>query len=73
MRPLVGRYQQLELKYLPAYMAETAWRSESRQNPDAFRRLGAQFEGQRVTGVGFDRAHRTMTFGRSKPSASASA
>ncbi len=25
------------------------------QNPDAFRRLGAQFEGQRVTGVGFDR------------------
>jgi trk system potassium uptake protein TrkA len=25
------------------------------QNPDAFRRLGAQFEGQRVTGPGFDR------------------
>jgi trk system potassium uptake protein TrkA len=25
------------------------------QNPDAFRRLGSQFEGQRVTGVGFDR------------------
>jgi len=25
------------------------------QNPDAFRRLGAQFEGQRVTGMGFDR------------------
>ncbi|MDQ1287329.1 MAG: TrkA family potassium uptake protein [Actinomycetota bacterium] len=25
------------------------------QNPDAFRRLGTQFEGQRVTGVGFDR------------------
>ena len=25
------------------------------QNPDAFRRLGAQFEGQRVTGLGFDR------------------
>ncbi len=25
------------------------------QNPDAFRRLGAQFEGQRVTGIGFDR------------------
>jgi trk system potassium uptake protein TrkA len=24
-------------------------------NPDAFRRLGSQFEGQRVTGVGFDR------------------
>jgi trk system potassium uptake protein len=25
------------------------------QNPDSFRRLGAQFEGQRVTGMGFDR------------------
>lgn len=25
------------------------------QNPDAFRRLGASFEGQRVTGVGYDR------------------
>ena len=25
------------------------------QNPDAFRRLGAQFEGHRVTGLGFDR------------------
>jgi trk system potassium uptake protein TrkA len=25
------------------------------QNPDAFRRLGSTFEGQRVTGVGFDR------------------
>lgn len=25
------------------------------QNPDAFRRLGGQFEGQRVTGLGFDR------------------
>ena len=25
------------------------------QNPDAFRRLGASFEGQTVTGVGFDR------------------
>ena len=25
------------------------------QNPDAFRRLGAQFEGRRVTGMGFDR------------------
>jgi trk system potassium uptake protein len=25
------------------------------QNPDAFRRLGTQFEGQRVTGLGFDR------------------
>lgn len=25
------------------------------QNPDAFRRLGSQFEGQRVTGLGFDR------------------
>lgn len=25
------------------------------QNPDAFRRLGSQFEGQRVTGVGYDR------------------
>jgi trk system potassium uptake protein TrkA len=25
------------------------------QNPDAFRRLGAQFEGRRVTGLGFDR------------------
>ena len=36
-RPLVGSYQQLELKYLPAYLAEIAWRSESRQNPYAFR------------------------------------
>lgn len=25
------------------------------QNPDAFRRLGGQFEGRRVTGLGFDR------------------
>jgi trk system potassium uptake protein TrkA len=25
------------------------------QNPDAFRRLGSHFEGQRVTGVGFER------------------
>jgi len=25
------------------------------QNPDSFRRLGTQFEGQRVTGLGFDR------------------
>jgi trk system potassium uptake protein TrkA len=25
------------------------------QNPDAFRRLGSQFEGQRVTGLGFER------------------
>jgi trk system potassium uptake protein TrkA len=25
------------------------------QNPDAFRRLGSAFEGQRVTGVGYDR------------------
>lgn len=25
------------------------------QNPDAFRRLGATFEGQRVTGIGYDR------------------
>jgi trk system potassium uptake protein TrkA len=25
------------------------------QNPDAFRRLGSSFEGQRVTGLGFDR------------------
>jgi trk system potassium uptake protein TrkA len=25
------------------------------QNPDAFRRLGAAFEGQRVTGIGYDR------------------
>jgi transposase-like protein len=36
-RPLVGSYQQLELKYLPAYLAEIQWRSESRQNPNAFR------------------------------------
>jgi transposase-like protein len=36
-RPLVGSYQQLELKYLPAYMAETQWRAESRENPYAFR------------------------------------
>jgi hypothetical protein len=36
-RPLVGSYQQLELKYLPAYLAETQWRTESRENPYAFR------------------------------------
>ena len=36
-RPLVGSYQQLELKYLPAYMAEMQWRTESRENPYAFR------------------------------------
>jgi hypothetical protein len=36
-RPLVGNYQQLELKYLPAYLAEIEWRTESRGNPYAFR------------------------------------
>jgi transposase-like protein len=36
-RPLVGNYQQLELKYLPAYLAESEWRTESRGNPYAFR------------------------------------
>ena len=36
-RPLVGSYQQLELKYLPAYLAEIEWREESRENPFAFR------------------------------------
>jgi transposase-like protein len=36
-RPLVGSYQQLELKYLPAYLAEIQWRDESRGNPYAFR------------------------------------
>ncbi len=36
-KPLVGSYHQLELKYLPAYLAEIEWRSESRRNPEAFR------------------------------------
>jgi transposase-like protein len=36
-RPIVGRYHQLDLKYLPAYLAEIEWRSESRHNPNAFR------------------------------------
>jgi transposase-like protein len=36
-RPIVGRYHQLDLKYLPAYLAEIEWRSESRRNPNAFR------------------------------------
>ena len=36
-KPLVGNYHQLDLKYLPAYLAEIEWRSESRRNPDAFR------------------------------------
>ena len=36
-RPLVGSYQQLELKYLPAYLAEIQWRTESKHNPNAFR------------------------------------
>jgi transposase-like protein len=36
-KSLVGNYHQLELKYLPAYIAEIEWRSESRRNPDAFR------------------------------------
>jgi transposase-like protein len=36
-KPLVGSYHQLDLKYLPAYIAEIEWRSESRRNPDAFR------------------------------------
>jgi transposase-like protein len=35
--PLVGSYHQLDLKYLPAYLAEIEWRSESRRNPHAFR------------------------------------
>jgi transposase-like protein len=35
--PLVGSYHQLDLKYLPAYLAEIEWRSESRLNPHAFR------------------------------------
>lgn len=36
-RKLVGSYHQLDLKYLPAYLAEIEWRSESRHNPHAFR------------------------------------
>jgi transposase-like protein len=36
-RPLVGSYLQLDLKYLPAYLAEIEWRSDSRRNPNAFR------------------------------------
>jgi transposase-like protein len=36
-RPLVGRYHQLDVKYLPAYLAEIEWRESSRSNPDAFR------------------------------------
>jgi len=36
-RQLVGSYQQLERKYLPAYLAERAWRSQNRHNPHAFR------------------------------------
>ena len=36
-KPLVGSYHQLDLKYLPAYIAEIEWRSESRGNPEAFR------------------------------------
>jgi transposase-like protein len=36
-RPLVGSYHQLDVKYLPAYLAEIEWRSESRHNPYAFR------------------------------------
>jgi transposase-like protein len=36
-KPLVGSYHQLDLKYLPAYLAEIEWRSENRRNPNAFR------------------------------------
>jgi transposase-like protein len=36
-RPIVGSYHQLDVKYLPAYLAEIEWRSESRHNPTAFR------------------------------------
>ncbi len=36
-RPIVGNYHQMDVKYLPAYLAEIEWRSESRHNPSAFR------------------------------------
>jgi len=36
-RPLVGRYHQLDMKYLPAYLAEMEWRASNRRNPNAFR------------------------------------
>jgi transposase-like protein len=36
-RPIAGRYHQLDVKYLPAYLAEIEWRASSRDNPQAFR------------------------------------
>jgi transposase-like protein len=36
-RPIAGRYHQLDVKYLPAYLAEIEWRAQSRGNPYAFR------------------------------------
>jgi transposase-like protein len=36
-RPIVGRYHQLDEKYLGAYLAEIEWRASSRRNPHAFR------------------------------------
>src|SRR3954469_8569737 len=36
-RPIVGRYHQLDMKYLPAYLAEIEWRASNRGNPEAFR------------------------------------
>ena len=36
-RPIVGPYHQMGVKYVPAYLAELEWRSQSRGNPNAFR------------------------------------
>ena len=36
-RPIVGPYHQMGVKYVPAYLAELEWRSQSRGNPEAFR------------------------------------
>jgi transposase-like protein len=36
-RSVVGCYHQLGVKYLPAYLGETSWRSQNRGNPNAFR------------------------------------
>jgi transposase-like protein len=35
-RPIVGCYHQLGVKYLPAYEAESSWRTRNRGNPNAF-------------------------------------
>jgi transposase-like protein len=36
-RPITGRYHQLDVKYLDAYLAEIEWRENARLNPNAFR------------------------------------